>query len=93
MCNMELSKVSMYKFHFDYIKSKYGNNSRLLFTDTVSLTYEFKTEDIYEGFSNDKEMFDFSNYSTKSKCYDDLNTLVVGKMKDETDGAAIEEFV
>ena len=32
--------------------------------------YEIKTEDIYEDFSNDKEMFDFSNNSTKSKYYD-----------------------
>ena len=39
----------------------YGNNSRLLFTDTDSLMYEMKTEDVHEDFSNDKEMFDFSN--------------------------------
>ena len=38
-------------------------------------------------------MFDFSNYSTKSKYYDDSNKLVVGKMKDETAGVAIKEFV
>ena len=43
--------------------------------------------------SNDKEMFDFSNYSTKSKYYDNSNKLVVGKMKDETASFAIEEFV
>ena len=55
--------------------------------------YEIKTEDVYEDFSKDKEMFDFSNYSTKSKYYDDLNKLVVGKMKDETRGIAIEEFM
>ena len=65
MCVLELSKVSMFKFHYDYIKIKYYNNSRLLFTDTDDLMYEIKTEDIYEGFSSDKEMFDFSNYSIK----------------------------
>ena len=37
-------------------------------------------------------MFDFSNYSTKSKYYDDSNKLVVGKMKDKTGGAPIEKF-
>ena len=72
----------MYKFHYDYIKNKYGNNSRLLLTDTGSLMYEIKTEDL----SNDKEMFNLSNYSTKSKYYDNSNKLVVGKMKDETAG-------
>ena len=41
--------------------NKYGNNSRLLFTDTDSLMYEIKTEDVYEDFSNDKETFDVSN--------------------------------
>ena len=50
--------------------------------------YEIKTEDL----SNDKEMFNLSNYSTKSKYYDNSNKLVVGKMKDETAGVAIEEF-
>ena len=52
-----------------------------------------KTEDFYEDFSKDRKMFDFRNYSVKSKYYDDSNKLVVGKMKDETGGVAIEEFV
>ena len=83
----------MYKFHFDYIQNKYGNSSRLLFTDTNSLMYQIKTEDIYEDFSNDKEMFDFSNYSIKSKYHHHSSKLVVRKMKDEVAGVAIEEFV
>ena len=55
--------------------------------------YKIKTEDVYENFSSNKEMFDSSNYLTKSKYYDDLKKLVIGKMKDETEGVAIEEFV
>ena len=74
----------MSEFCYDSIKNKYGNNSRLLFTDTDCLIYEIKTEDVYEEFSNHKEMFDFSNFSTKSQYYDNSNKLVVGKMKDET---------
>ena len=31
----------------------------------ITLMHEIKTEDVYEDFSNDKEMFDFSNYSAK----------------------------
>ena len=38
-------------------------------------------------------MFDFSNYSPKSKYYDDSNKLVVGKMKEETGAVTIKEFV
>ena len=49
---------------------------------TMIVHYEIKTEDVYEDFSNDKEMFDFSNYSTKWKYYDNSNKLVVGKIKD-----------
>ena len=93
MCILELSKVLMYEFHYDYIKKKCDHNSRLLFTDTDSLMYEIKTEDVYEDFSNNKEMFHFSNYSAKSKYYDNSNKLVIVKMKDETAGIVIEEFV
>ena len=46
-----LSKVFLYKFHYDYIEIKYGNNSRLLFIETDSLLYEIETEDAYESFS------------------------------------------
>ena len=68
------------------------NNSRLLFTDTDSLMYETETQNFYDGFSN-KEMFDFSNYSAKSKYCDDLNALVVGKMKGEMGGVVIAHLV
>ena len=62
-----MSKVLMYEFHYDFIKNKYGNNSKRLFTDNDSLMYEVKTEDVYKYFSSNKEMLDFSNYSAKSK--------------------------
>ena len=83
MCILELSKVLMYEFCYRCNKNKYDNKSKLLFTDTDSLMYDIKTEDDYEDFSSDKEMFDFINYSTKSKYHDDSNKLVV----------AIEELV
>ena len=83
----------MYKFHYDNIKNKYDNKLKLLFTDIDSLIYKIKTEDVYEDFSSNKQMFDFSNYSTKSKYYDNSNKLVIGKMKDETGSIVIEEFV
>ena len=58
------SKVLTYEFLFDYNKSKYDNESKLLLTDTDSLMYEIKTEDVYEDFSSEKEMFGFIDYST-----------------------------
>ena len=65
MCILELCKVLKCNVHYDYIKNKYGNNSRLLFTDTDILIYEIKTENVYKNFSSDEGVFDFSNYSTK----------------------------
>ena len=85
-CQKNVSK----QFHYDYIKNKYGNNSKLLFADTDSLMYETKNGDVYEIFSRDKELFDFSNYSPDSKCHDDSKKIVVGKMKDETAGVAVK---
>ena len=64
MCILELSKVLMYEFHYDYIKNKYDNKSKLLFTDTDSLMYDIKTEGVYEDFISNKEKFYFNNYST-----------------------------
>ena len=83
----------MLEFHYDYIKYKYGNNSRVLFTDTDSLMNEIKSEDFYGDFSNDKEMCGFSNCSAKSKYYKDSDKLVVCKMIDETVDVVIEEFI
>ena len=81
---MHISKVKvlMYEFHHDYVRNKY-DSSKPLFTDTHSLMYEIKTENVYEDFSSDKEILDYSNYSTKSKYFDDSNILVIGKMNDE----------
>ena len=93
MCILDLSKVLIYEFRYDYIKSKYVNNSKLLITDTDSLMYEIKIEDVYEDFSKAKKMFDFTTYSTKSKFYDDSNKLVCRKIKDETAGVSIKKFV
>ena len=55
--------------------------------------FEIKIEDVYKDFGSNKEMFDFSNYSTKSKYYADSNKFVIGKMKDETGGVATEQFI
>ena len=82
MSILDLSKVFLFEFHYDYIKNEYGKNLRSLFADTdsllYSLLYKIKTKDVYEDFSKNKEMFDFSNYSSESKYYDvQTNQLLV----------------
>ena len=69
------------------------NKSKLVFANTDSLMYQIKTEDVYDDCSSDKEMFDFSNNSIKSKYYDNSNKLTIGKITEETGGVAIEKFV
>ena len=93
MCILDLSKTLMYDFHYNYIKNKYGDKAKLLFTDTDSLTYEIETEDAYHDFWNDKDKFDNSDYDIKSPFYKITNKKVIGKFKDEAAGQPIIEFI
>ena len=88
---LDLSKWNMYDFHYNFIKKNF--NAELLFTDTDSLTYEIKSENVYEDFFKWKDLFDFSNYSKDSKFFDNANKKVIGKMKDEYGGVIIDQFV
>lgn len=93
MSILDLSKLHMYMWHYDYIKPKYGDRARLLFTDTDSLTYHIKTDDLYKDMKNDNDQFDFSDYPKDHFCYDVSNKKVLGKFKDETSSVPIVEFI
>ena len=88
---LDLSKLLIYEFHYKYIKSKFNTN--LSSTDTDSLVYKIKTEDAYEDFYKDKNLFDLSDYLLNSKFFDPTNKKVIGKMKDEFKGKIISEFI
>ena len=93
MCILDLRKTLMYDFHYNYIKNKYKNKAKLLFTDTDSLTYEIEAEDVYQDFWNDKDKFDNSDYPESSTYFDKVNKKVIGKFKDESAGVPIVEFI
>ncbi|CAB3982653.1 Gastrula zinc finger [Paramuricea clavata] len=96
MSILDLSKTLMYDFHYNTIKKEYGNNSRLLFTDTDSLIYELKTDDVYEDFKRigeEQDCWDNSDYPKDSPYYSTHNKKVIGKFKDEAEGVPIIEFV
>ena len=78
----------MYDFHYNFIKNNF--DTKLLFTDTDSLTYEIKSKNVYEKIFKWKDLFDFSNYS---KFFNETNKKVIGKMKDEFGGVILTEFV
>ena len=76
--------LQLYQKHFD---------AELLFTDTDSLTYEIKSEDVYKEFFKRKHLFDFRNFSKDSKFYDSQNKMVIGKMKVVNKGILINKLV
>ena len=93
MCILDLSKTIMYEFHYSYVKKKYGDKAKLLFTDTDSLAYEIEAEDVYQDFWNDRHLFDNSDYSESSPYFDKTNKKIIGKFKDEAAGVPITEFI
>ena len=96
MSILDLNKSLMYDFHYNYIKIKYADKAKLLFTDTDSLAYEIKTKDIYKDINPDIEkQFDTSDYTTNhsSEIKTRLNSKVLGMFKDEAGGQQIVEFV
>ena len=70
ICILDLSKTLMYDFHYNYLKKRYNNKTKLLFTDTDSLCYEIETQDIYEELWQDRNLFDNSDYPKDSKLYE-----------------------
>ena len=81
----------MYNFHCNFIKNNF--DAEWLFTDTESLTYEIKSENVCEEFFKWKDLFDFSNYSKDSNFFDETNKKITGKMNDEFGGVIVIEFV
>ena len=64
---LDISKTLIYKFWYDYIKSKYGDKAQLCYIDTDSFVIYIKTEDFYEDIASDVErLFDTSNYDEKN---------------------------
>ena len=63
MSILDISKILMYEFWYNYIIPKYGDKAKLCYTDIDSFIINIKTEDFFEDISNDVEKwFDTSNY-------------------------------
>ena len=74
---LDITKILIYEFWYDYIKLKYGDKARLCYMDTDSLITYIKTEDFYKDIANDvEERFDTSNYDKN-----DERPLPIGKKK------------
>ena len=92
---LDLSKIVMYKFHYDYMKQKYSDNSlTLCYMDMESLIYSTEPDDFYKDIAEDiKDRFDTSGYNPDKPLPVGLNKKVIGLMKDELGGGIMTEFV
>jgi len=90
---LEISKLIMYTFFYDYLKPKYGDSCRLLFTDTDSLCCHIETKDLYANMGEILHLFDTSNFEPNHPLYSHRNHRVLGKFKSETGSVAPKEFV
>ena len=91
---LEISKILMYEFWYDYMKPKYGDNVKLCYMNTDSFKIYIQTEDSYKDIVDDMESkFDTSNYEVDRRLPTGKNKKVIGLMKDELGGKIIKEFV
>ena len=92
---LDISKILIYEFWYDYIKPKYGDKARLCYMDTDSFIIYIETEDFYKGIANDVEgRFDTSKYNENDKRPLPIgkNKKALGFFKDELDGKIMIEF-
>jgi hypothetical protein len=66
---LDLSKLLMFRFHYDVIREKYGDKAKLLFTDTDSLWYHIETPDVYADMGHMASHFDTSDYPEEHPLY------------------------
>ena len=91
---LEISKILMYQFWYDYMKPKYGDNVKLCYTDSDSFIISIKTKDLYKDIADDVEKrFHTSNYEVDRPLPTGKNKKVMGLMKDELGERIIREFV
>ena len=94
MLILDISKISMYEFWYDYIKDQDDERANLCYTDTDSFIINVKTKAFYKDISeNVNERFDTSNYIHNRPLPMGVNKKVLGLMKDELGGGIITEFV
>ena len=91
---LEISKILMYEFWYDYMKPKYGDNVKLCYIGTDSFIMHIKTEDFYKDIADDVvKRFDTSNYEVDRPLLTGKDKKVIGLMKDELGGKIMTESV
>ena len=91
---LEISKILMHEFWYDYMKPKYDDNVKLCYRDTDSFIMHIKTEDFYKDIADGvAKRFDTSNYEVDRPLPTGKNKKVIGLRKDGLGGKIMTEFV
>ena len=91
---LDISKMLMYQFWYDYMKPKYSNRVKLCYMDTDSFVMSIKMNNFYKDIANDVDKrFDTSNYEENRPLPTGKNKKVIGLMKNELGGKIITEFI
>lgn len=91
---LEISKLLMYEFHYGFMKPKFQDNVKLMYTDTDSFIYNIYCSDFYQVIKNNSEKFDTSEYLvTNPFQIERKNKKIPGLMKDECNGRIMTAFV
>ena len=61
-CILDLSKITLYRFHYQPIVAKYGSKVKLAYTDTDSFVYLIETKNIYDDMAANIDAFNTSEY-------------------------------
>ncbi|KYN27561.1 hypothetical protein ALC57_03049 [Trachymyrmex cornetzi] len=94
MCILEIAKLRLYEFHYEYMIPLYRDTCKILYTDTDSLIYLLECENVYEDIKRDIARFNTSDYP-EINAYDipRVNNKIPGLMKDENCDAIMTEFI
>uniref|UniRef100_A0A158P4F2 C2H2-type domain-containing protein n=1 Tax=Tetranychus urticae TaxID=32264 RepID=A0A158P4F2_TETUR len=90
---LDLSKLNMYKLHYDHFLPKYGSRLSLIYTDTDSFIYKIQTQDLYKDLKEFDYLMDFSDYPQAHFLYNMKNKKKLGYLKDEMNGQIIDEVI
>lgn len=96
MAILDISKVVMYDFYYNYLKPTYGVNITQCYSDTDSFVFHVKTDDFYEDMKLNLKRYDTSDYPSKNR-FNMPRTMdqkkVPGLFKDELNSEIITAFV
>lgn len=102
MSILDISKITMYSFLYDFLKPKYGENCEVCYTDTDSFILSVKTDDFYADMKANIERFDTSDYPNEPEIHKNpngnvynmprVNKKVPGLFKDELNGETLAEY-